>query len=272
MLDADAAVAQLKRMKEFRGSELEPLDEIRRYWKGRQGLPAVIPSAAPREVRVMARIARVNVISIVIDTLAQSTFVDGFRGKDDADDAEVWDIWQANKLDARQTGIHRAAFAYGASYALVLPGDPAPIIRGASPRALTAVYGEDPDWPMWALEKADSKLWRLFDDEAIYYIGEDKTDEYEFIEAREHDAGVTPVVRYLDEDDLDADDDVEPATNRQSGLQHDLPMRGQVAPLMSIQDQIDLTTFGLLVAQWYSAFRQRWAIGWVAPEDRKSVV
>jgi hypothetical protein len=121
---------------------------------------------------------------------------------------------------------------------------------------------------MWALEKADEKLWRLFDDEAVYYIGEDKDDDYKFIELREHGAGVCPVVRYLDEDDLDADDDVEPAINNQSGLQHDVPMRGQVAPLMSIQDQIDLTTFGLLVAQWYSAFRQRWAIGWVAPEER----
>jgi hypothetical protein len=44
-------------------------------------------------------------------------------------------------------------------------------------------------------------------------------------------------------------------------------MRGQVAPLMPIQDQIDLTTFGLLVAQWYGAFKQRWAIGW-APRTR----
>jgi hypothetical protein len=267
-LDADAAVEQLRRVRNYRENESEPLDTIRRYWKGRQPLPAVIPSAAPREVRTMARIARVNVCSIVIDSLAQSTFVDGFRGKEDSEDAEVWDVWQANKLDARQSGIHRAAFAYGAAYAVVLPGAPQPVVRGRSPRSLTALYGEDPDWPMWALEKADEKLWRLFDDEAVYYIGEDKDDDYKFIELREHGAGVCPVVRYLDEDDLDADDDVEPAINNQSGLQHDVPMRGQVAPLMSIQDQIDLTTFGLLVAQWYSAFRQRWAIGWVAPEER----
>jgi hypothetical protein len=43
-----------------------------------------------------------------------------------------------------------------------------------------------------------------------------------------------------------------------------VPMRGQIAPLMTLQDQIDVTTFGLLVAQWWGAFRQRYVIGWTA--------
>jgi hypothetical protein len=95
-------------------------------------------------------------------------------------------------MDARQSGIHRAAFAYGTSYAIVLPGDPVPVIRGASPRNLTAVYGEDPDWPMWALEKLGGGLWRLYDDQAIYFLGE-STDartagDFQFIETREHNS------------------------------------------------------------------------------------
>ena len=152
MLTPDQAVAQARELKKFYEGERIQLDLIRRYWKGVQRLPEVIPTSAPREVRTMARIARVNVCPIVINSLTQSTFVDNFRTKDDAEDAEVWAVWQANKMDARQTGIHRAAFAYGAAYAVVLPGDTMPVIRGVSPRRLTAVYGDDLDWPEYALE------------------------------------------------------------------------------------------------------------------------
>lgn len=270
-LTADAAKAQARTLLDMHMGERDVLDDIRRYWRGRQTLPAVVPSSAPREVGVMARIARVNVCSIVVDTLAQSLYVDGFRGTREEADAEVWTIWQANKMDARQTGIHRAAAAYGASYAVVLPGDPLPVIRGASPRNLLAVYGEDPDWPMWALERLNGgpgdTLWRLYDEEAIYYLSGDAIGQLTFVETREHGLGVVPVVRYLDEDDLDAEDDVVPESRTSSG--RDVPMRGQVAPLMALQDQVDLTTFGLLVAQWYSAFRQRYAIGWVAEDEKE---
>lgn len=270
MLTPEQAVARAAELKKQRQGERAQLDLIRRYWKGVQPLPAVIPATAPREVRIMARIARVNICSIVVESLAQSTFVDNFRSKNDATDLDVWEIWQANKLDARQGGIHRAAFAYGAAYAIVLPGDPVPVIRGVSPRALTAIYGDDPDWPRFALEyrgKIDGqRTWRLYDDEAVYTLtGNNGGSEFDFVESAEHGAGVTPVIRYLDVDDLDADDDVDADPRAFTGWQ-DKPLLGQVAPMMPIQDQINLTTFSLKVAEWYSAFRQRYAIGWV-PKD-----
>lgn len=273
-LSTEQAIEQAKILKNFHIAERDPLDEIRRYWKGRQQLPAVIPKTAPREVRVMAGMARVNICETIVAGLAQSTFVDAFRGKEDEEDAEVWKIWQANKMDARQSGIHRAAFAYGTSYAVVLPGDPLPVIRGASPRGITVVYGSDPDWPMWAFEKVgrhtdDGGLWRLFDDSAIYFLKETRRSDFEYVDTQEHGLGVTPVIRFLDDEDLDAEDDVEPED--QVGRESGLPNRGQVVPIMAIQDQIDLTTFGLLVAQWYSAFRQRWAIGWVAEDEKQKM-
>jgi hypothetical protein len=269
LLKAGQAVKQAEVMMEYRAAEREELDKLRRYYKGVQSLPAVIPAAAPREVRVMARIARVNIIAIVVDSLTQSTYVEGFRAAKQANNLDVWDVWQANRWDARQSGVHRATFTYGAGYAVVLPGNPKPVMRGVSPRNLTALYGEDPDWPIWALEDRRNGLWSLYDDEAIYFLSAKKDDGFEFIDARPHGIGVTPVVRYLDDVDLDADDDVEPERSDGRDDGGDKPMRGQVAPLRSIQDQIDLTTFGLLVAQWYSAFRQRWAIGWVSPDEKR---
>jgi hypothetical protein len=265
LLSEEKAIELAVEGKSYHDSEREKLDIIRRYWKGRQALPAVIPTASPREVHVMGRIARVNVCGIVIDSLGQSMFVDGYRGKDEEQNAEVWQAWQRNRLDSRQTGIHRATSAYGAAYAVVLPGDQGAVMRGASPRSLTAMYGEDPDWPMWALQKMDNRgSWRLLDEEGIYYLSTNGKGEFSFIASEEHGAGVTPVVRFLDEEDLDIDDDVEPIQH-----QPDVPMRGQVAPLMSVQDQIDLTTLGLVIAQHYSAFRQRYAIGWVAPTEKE---
>jgi hypothetical protein len=271
VLKDEQAVQQAIVMKRYHDGERAALDSIRRYWRGRQKPPYVIPSAAPREVRQMASMARVNVIGIIIDSLAQSLFVDGFRGRDDGQNNDVWKAWQANKLDARQTGIHRAALAYRAAYAVVLPGDKGPVIRGRSPRQLCALYGEDPDWPIFGFDRLGNGLWKLLDEDGIYYLSEKqgnagtRSPEFEFIESRQHGAGVTPVVRYLDEEDLDADDEPEPEHGRPQG--DEIPTGGQVAPYMPLQDQVDLTTFGLLVAQHYSAFRQRWILGWVAESE-----
>lgn len=275
-LTPEEATKQAKAMHGYREAELSQLNVLRRYWKGRQRLLAVIPSSAPTEVKVMARIARVNIIKIAIDVLAQATFVDGFRGveggKPSDTNTKVWDIWQANKMDKGQSGINRATFAYGVAYAVVLPGTRGgknvPVIRGCSPRALTVLYGDDPDWPVYAWERRSPTSWRLYDSDTVYEFTLPRDDprgsQFQFVSASEHGAGVTPVVRFLDEEDLDCDDEV--TADMQDRYWEKVPTRGQVAPLMDLQDQINLTTFGLLVAQWFSAFKQRWIIGWV-PED-----
>lgn len=273
-LSPSDAVDQVDELRKMHETERRHLDVIRQYWKGRQQLPAVIPSSAPAEVRQMARIARVNVCDIVVEALTQSTFVDDFRAEVNEDgqrldrSLSVWDVWQANRFDRRQEGVHRAAYGYGTSYVTVLPGDPVPKMAGKSPRHMTALYGEDPDWPTWALENAGRGLWKLYDDEAIYYVGtESNSLRLNHLETRIHGMGICPVVRYRDAEDLDADDEVA------SGFgHHDVGIvLGQVAPLIKLQDQIDLTTFNLLVAQHYTAFRQRYIMGWVADSEQQKM-
>ena len=58
------------------------------------------------------------------------------------------------------------------------------------------------------------------------------------------------MVRFLHDVDLDGEMDVS----------------GEVEPLIPLQDQINTTTFNLLMAQQYAAFRQRWVTGMV-PDD-----
>lgn len=274
LLTAKGAVDQAKILHDYHRSERDRLDIVRRYWKGRQRLPAIFKEGTPREVRVLAAASRVNVLGIVINSLVQSAFVDGFRATEkDSENLAVWQAWQANRMDAHQTAIHRAATAYGAAYAIVLPGDPLPVIRGISPRSMCTLYGEDPDWPMWALERRSNKLWVLYDEEATYWIkGGELDDRWELIEIRKHNLGVVPVIRFVDEDDLDDEDEPQSETLPQdSSSSVEPPTRGQIAPLMPIQDQIDLSTFGLQVAQHYGAFKQRYIIGWAAQSEADAI-
>lgn len=265
-----AAEEQAKLLHDYHVAERTKLDVIRLFQTGRQRLPAVIPTGSPREVRVMAASSRVNVMPIVVNSLVQSMFVEALRDESGGDLTKIWEIWQANRFDARQSAVHRATSAFGTGYVVVLPGDPVPVMRSVSPRSMTALYGEDPDWPMWALERCSPGLWKLYDEDACYILrgGDGK---WEWIETRHHGAEVgAPVIRFRDE--LDDDDDDEPISQAlpYPGA-YDTITRGQVAPLIPLQEQIDLTTFALQIAQHYGSFKQRYAIGWAAKDEVEAI-
>lgn len=253
-------IAQVREMLQWRDAEKTRLATIHAYLHGTQAHP-VAPRGASDELLRLARMSRVNMMKIVVNSVAQCLYVDGFRQKLEAQDAPVWDIWQQNKMDRGQIGVHRSALAYGVSYASVLPGDTGPVIAGFSPRKMTAVYGDDPDWPVMALSAEASQLkwhYRLWNDTSVFRVEGDATGspdsaDLTFIDEQVHDLGVTPVVRFLNEQDLDDDNE------------------GEVEPLVDLQDQIDLTTFSLLVAQHYAAFRQRYIIGMTTPQENKNL-
>lgn len=259
MLTTETAVLnQARILHDFHVDERIKLDRIRTYWKGLQGLPLVVPASAPREVREMARISQVNVLEIVVESLTQSLFVEGLRLPRQEGNLEPWAAWQRNRMDARQSMVHRPALAYGTGYTVVTPGNTAPLIRCRSPRNLLALYGEDPDWPMWALERWGGG-WRMYDDEAVYFLS-GKDGQFSYVEAREHGMGECPVARYVDTYDDDVDEDVTESI-----------VVGQVAPLMNLQDQINLCSFGLQVAAHYGAFKQRYILGWIADTEEKKM-
>jgi hypothetical protein len=251
-MNAQEATRLVAELDQLRSGEKTRLDNVYAYLRGKQPLPAV-PEGVPDEVRKLARMSRVNMVRLAIDVPAQSLYVSGYRTAGAEKDAPGWETWQANQLDARQTGVHRAALAYGAAYVSVLPGDPKPVVRGLSPRKAACFYGDDDVWPVYALEDrtqfGKARRLRLFDNEAAYLL-EEQTGGWDLIgEPMKHGMAVTPFVRFRNLLDLD-DDQV-----------------GEVEPLMSLQDQIDFTTFGLLVAQHYQSFRQRYVLGWTAEDE-----
>jgi len=263
-LTESAAVEAFAYMKDRRAAERDRLERIRKYLRddptdyGPFSGSSETLANAPVEVRQFSKIARVNVLRFVVSSRVQSMFVDGYRARRAAEDAPAWEAWQANGMDARQIGVHRAGLSYGAGYVKVLPGEPMPVLRGASPLHLTAVYGDDDVWPVMALEARRSGRWRLYDDEAVYEIAETNGTPRQVGPPMLHEAEwagrpVCPVVRFRDTDDLDE------------------PVVGIVEPFIPLQEQINVTTFALHVAQHYGAFRQRYILGWLAESEEQKL-
>lgn len=241
-----------------------------------------VPRSATAEYRRLVDQARFNVLPLIVNGLAQNLYIDGYRPSTPGGrlagsiNLDIWDqVWQPNRMDARQEAIWRASITYGYSYTTVLPGEmlgkSTAVVTPYSPRRLVALY-DDPDndeWPVLAacIKKPlmkDWQVWRdplaqpdvetgatmvVYDDEARYTLtktggGWAVTDDIEI-----HNLGVVPVVRFLDSI---VDEGVPP---------------GKVEPQLPAQRQLNQTTFGLLMAQQHAAFRQRWATGMAIAED-----
>lgn len=253
MLSPADAVSLATDLYKVHEAEEDHLDRIEDYVEGKHS-SVYVPKTARREFQWIVNRSRVNVLPLVVDTLAQSLYVVGYRPARSSENAAPWEIWQANRMDARQSGVHRAALTYGVSFVIGLPGDPAPVLKARSPKDLTAVYEDvvDDEWPLYALEDMPAKgRYRLYDATHVYDLLEDDADRFTFLSAAEHGFGYCPIVRFLNRYDLDGH------------------VVGEVQPLIPLQDQINFTTFGLLMAQQYAAFRQRWVTGMAIPEDDK---
>lgn len=226
-----------------------------------------------------AELARMSVapfIALVVDTYSQSLKVDGFYSAD-GDQARAWSWWQRNKMSARQTGLHRAALTYGTSYASVMPASGGALRIGVhSPRRMVAFYSDSlglpglastDEFPMLALEIGDRHM-RLFDEENVYWFGIehapmtvdgwlDKTyyspANLVFQEARPHNMGAVPIVRYQDRMLAEGEE-----------------RRGIVEHLIGLQDRINRTNYEQGVAQHFAAFKQRYVIGWMPADEMQA--
>ena len=235
-----------------------------------------IPKDAPPIMWELARKAETNYLPLLVRVFRQALRVEGYITSVDAQESP-WRWWQLNKLDARQVGLHDSALKYGASYASVLPGHTGPAVRCYTPRRMTAVYAdpEVDEWPMYTvhIDEAEQHL-VLTDEVAEYRFGvEDRekitagglwalpslskvmgSDAVTFLDPRIHEVGHTPVVRYRDSMLLDGEEQF-----------------GIVEPMFALQERIDETSFGMLVAQYFAAFKQRAVIGWVPESESEEL-
>lgn len=229
--------------------------KITRYLDGFHDLP-YMPRGASAEYRDLARQAITNWLPLISETFTQILFVDDYRAEDATTSASAWRHWQANKLDARQTIVHRAALEYGVGYVLILPGetDGEAVIKPYHPTRVWADYeDEDDDFPVRAMIRkgktlSGDVLYELYDDEAVYTLSKPKNGgEMKVVWVEMHNMGYVPLVRFRDR--LDG--------------KH----KGIIFPLIREQDKVNTAVFNLLIALQYASFRQRWATGLAIPTD-----
>lgn len=292
----DAAIKAVQHLLQARAFEAERLERIAaamRPWTTASALRNVEVKGRQLESHPLAGLARksqTNMLPLVLDVYSQSMKVDNYFAGDGQTVAPAWQWWQRNGMDARQTGIIRAALRDGVSYATVLPSmTPGPaaaqpsgaFIRGKSARQMTALYGEplewdprkggpvDDDWPIMAIEVRGPMI-RLYDEEKVHFVGtkiqpqttlgwKDPTywsvNNFEYIEGRSHGVGVCPVVRFRDRMLLDDEDET----------------WGIIEPLIAIQDRLNETTWEMLVAQYFTAFVQRYVMGWMPKSEQEAL-
>lgn len=251
-------------------NELPEHDRVYGFMRGKLGVPS-IPDGAGDELQDLARMSVMNVLRPVVDAFAMIS-VEGFRSPTSAENAPVWALWQADRLDARQTEVYRPAVTYGTAYTVALKDE----TRIRSPRQMIAVYA-DPSmdlWPIYALEHwiddSGAKPVRkgvLYDETHRYPVdlgnagvrfkridGEQVSRQavriaYDPNEAEAHGSRVCPVTRFVN--DRDTEDVVV----------------GEVAPLIRNQKALNAVNFDRLVVSRFGAFPQKYAIGWSAADS-----
>lgn len=225
-----------------------------------------LPHKSTEEHKKLRELAKTPFLGLVVTTVAQAMYADGYRTPNDADpkgDATPWNLWLSNGFPNRQTAIHRAALAYGHAYATALPGVDAfgndtAVLRGVSPRKMLAFYadpGED-DWPLYGVRvepvNADSSMIRLYDDEAVYRLGLEG-GEVKWIDFDVHGLGFCPIVRYANMLDLDGRSD------------------GEVFPFIPIAKRIDKTVYDRLLTQHFNSWKVRTVTGMTKPDTDEDV-
>lgn len=235
-------------------AERSKLDDIDRWARWDHDKPHSPPQATTEYTELSKR-AQAPWGDLIVSSIAQTLFVEGYRRPDQPNDASGWRRWQANGMDGRQVALHRAVVTFGQAFMVTLPGktitgQSMPVMRGVSPREMVAVYDDvaDDEWPLYALRvrKVRHDLTRLvvFDDEALHHltlgsIGD--TPRYERRQAQP--AGLCPITRFTDRFDLEG------------------RATGEIEPFIPVMARIDQSSFDRLVVQRFASWIVRTVAG-----------
>ncbi|MFC8925538.1 phage portal protein [Streptomyces albidoflavus] len=252
-------------------ARIDYVARMRSYCSGNHPLP-MLPDKARSAFQKLLRHARSNYVGLVADATSERIQVDGFRlGGVEVGDEELWRIWQANSMDADSDMLIGEAVRVGRSFALVAPNpeDPAtPLITAED--ATQAIVAYRPG--SRRVRAAGLKCW--LDDwggllMATLYLP-DAVYKYE---APAPKSGAIEKPKWAARQ---VDGEAWPAPNP-LGLVSlvELPNRpdllgeahSEIEDVLDIQDRINKTLIDRLMAQEFSAFRQRWATGYELPED-----
>lgn len=265
--------ALAKKHLELMAEDEDRLCRIERYIRGEHDLP-YMPKTADAEYRLLASEAVSNWSPLLIGTIAQALYVDGYRpgiksrkkgnlssgGASTASDQ--WAFWQRSRLDGRQSPLYRAACGFGQAF-LVVEKDGRGKAKASlfSPMHSSALW-RDPandEYPysfFTVVDYPDGKnrgVARMWDETFEYEVRFNDGENLTVRKVGEHGASTTPAVRFSPYVDLEGE------------------VMGLVEPMIPLQDRINQTVFDLLVAQTYSSFKVRWVTGMAPPLEMETV-
>lgn len=234
--------------------ERRSLDRIDRWARWDHDRPHA-PRQSTQEYKQLSERSQAPWGDLIVGSVAQTLYVDGYRRAEDPEDGTPWLTWQANGMDGRQIALHRAALTYGLAYGTALPGktltgEPLPEMRGVSPREMIALY-DDPafdEWPEVAMRvrvvNRSKLLIYVYDDEFVHQLVAGGIGEkVKHIGADVHAVGVCPVVRFTNRFDLEG------------------RATGEIEPFIPLLGSIDQTKFDRLIVQRFASWVVRTIAG-----------
>ena len=202
-VDETNALDELSRKLSTYGLRDKRLDA---YYEGLQRLEH-IGLAVPPDLRRFETV--VNWPRLSVDSLEERLDLEGFRlSGADADDTELWRIWQANDLDEESQLAHLDALVYGRSFICVGAGDDegTPLVTVESPREMIAAIDPRTRRVSAALrlygstdENPDPQLATLYFPNRTVWLERRPgfAPEWTEVDRDDHDIGEVPVVPLL---------------------------------------------------------------------------
>ena len=251
------------------GKRRQYVECMRQYYSGDHPLPMIQDKARPAFQRLLKQ-ARSNYVGLVVDATAERMQVDGFRlGSENVGDGEAWRIWQASAMDADSDLLITEAVKVGRAFALVAPNpkDPAtPIVTAED--ATQAIVAYRPGsrreraagLKTWVDDWTGQLMATVYLPDGLYKFQAPKPPgatrpkwEQRVVEGEAWPApnplGAVPLVEIQNRPDL-------------LGEAH-----SEIEDVLDIQDRINKTLIDRMMAQEFSAFRQRWMTGYEVPTD-----
>lgn len=244
---------------------------MERWASGRHDTPSM-PRSPTEEYKELQEQSTTPWGGLVVTTVAQALYVEGYKEPKTRENAKVWDdLWQPNAFDGRQIAVHRAALETGLSYVSCLPGkdeltgEARSVMRGHASSVMAAFYDDETNdtYPQYTVEgeivgvRGGETHWalRVMDENYIYLYtatggresGPDK-DTIKYADTREHMTGVPPVIRFCNKLDLKGDS------------------TGEIAPFIPLFARIDQDTFDRLIVQRFGSWKVRYIAGMAEPE------
>lgn len=244
-------------------TERDRLKILANWTRSHQVAPYIAAQYANTERNVMLQISRSPWMGLMVSTFAQQLIVDGYKKSGSTENAKAWETWIRNDMAKQQFTLNRDILTYGYSYVKVtdsedpLTGESMSSLRVKSPRNVFAVY-EDPymdDWPKYVLERQPNGQYWWWSDEdyVVLDMPDSSPGEFRIVSVEEHDYGLVPFVRYVN----DIDDDGR--------------CWGDVEPVIEVARRVDKTKFDVLLTQHFTGFMVRWATGLQQPDNDPDV-